>query len=81
MTEYPTPRIGSFMDYPAEVPVQEFQVGERVICNGFTGTVVAYHAQVYAENLFRVAWDGDTSDFDAYPASSLNSIYTEQDAA
>jgi hypothetical protein len=65
-------RLATLPD-PASVPIQEFQVGERVKCSVFTGTVSDYLPQTYTDNLFRVAWDSDHEDNDLYAASSLTS--------
>jgi hypothetical protein len=63
-------------DVPSvETPVQEYEVGERVRCAGFFGTVVEYFPQVYADNLYRIAWDTDSDDTDLYPAGSLASTH------
>jgi hypothetical protein len=59
----------------AETPVQEFEVGERVRRAHFYGTVVEYFPQVYADNLYRVAWDTDGDDTDLYPAGSLQAAH------
>lgn len=58
-----------------ETPVQEYEVGERIRCAHFYGTVVEYFPQVYADNLYRVAWDTDPGDSDLYPAGSLASAH------
>jgi hypothetical protein len=63
-------RLATLPD-PASIPVQEFQVGQRVKCSVFTGTVTAYMPQTYTDNLYRVAWDGDAADNDLYPAANL----------
>lgn len=73
-------RLATLPD-PANVPIQEFEIGERVKCSAFTGTVVEYLPQMYADNLYRVAWDGDSLDRDFYPASSLNTAHTAERAA
>jgi hypothetical protein len=53
------------------VPTQEFEVGERVRCHTFAGTVTQYVPQVHADNLYRVLWDSDPDDMDLYPVSGL----------
>jgi hypothetical protein len=68
------------MDSDEVVPVQEFEVGERVVCHTYTGTVVEYVAQVYADNLYRIRWDTAPEDTDLYPAHGLSRLVGEQAA-
>lgn len=60
------------------VPRQEFHVGQTIrhLDTGDIGTVIAYHGQTFASDLYVIAWDNDEdrADRDLYASSDLAAV-------